>query len=105
MLGKIEVENVVENEDGSFTVNFDADKGAIDVLIREGLVVILSCALHELDLKHVPDAIEAYAKAKRRETAIDDMLDATGDILYIENALKTERADGQAENIKLIISF
>jgi len=29
----------------------------------------------------------------------------TGDILYIENALKTERADGQAENIKLIISF
>jgi hypothetical protein len=29
----------------------------------------------------------------------------SGDILYIENALKTERADGQAENIKLIISF
>lgn len=29
----------------------------------------------------------------------------TGDILYIENALKIERADGQAENIKLIISF
>jgi hypothetical protein len=29
----------------------------------------------------------------------------TGDVLYIENALKTERADGQAENIKLIISF
>jgi hypothetical protein len=29
----------------------------------------------------------------------------TGDILYIENAVATQRADGQAENIKLIISF
>jgi hypothetical protein len=29
----------------------------------------------------------------------------TGDILYIENDLATQRADGQAENIKLIISF
>jgi hypothetical protein len=29
----------------------------------------------------------------------------TGDILYIENDVATQRADGQAENIKLIISF
>ena len=28
-----------------------------------------------------------------------------GDMLYIENAVKTDRADGQAENIKLTISF
>jgi hypothetical protein len=29
----------------------------------------------------------------------------SGDILYIENAISTGRTDGQAENIKLIISF
>lgn len=29
----------------------------------------------------------------------------TGDILYIENTTKIDRADGQAENIKLVISF
>ena len=29
----------------------------------------------------------------------------TGDILYIENTTKVDRADGQAENIKLVISF
>jgi hypothetical protein len=29
----------------------------------------------------------------------------SGDMLYIENAVKTDRADGQAENIKLTISF
>jgi hypothetical protein len=29
----------------------------------------------------------------------------SGDVLYVENAIKTDRADGQAENIKLIISF
>lgn len=29
----------------------------------------------------------------------------SGDILYAENAVKTDRADGQAENIKLTISF
>jgi hypothetical protein len=29
----------------------------------------------------------------------------TGDILYIENAVKTDRADGQAENLKFIVKF
>lgn len=29
----------------------------------------------------------------------------SGDMLYIENAVKTDRADGQAENIKLTVSF
>lgn len=29
----------------------------------------------------------------------------TGDILYVDNAVKTDRADGQAENIKLVIRF
>jgi len=29
----------------------------------------------------------------------------TGDILYVENSIKADRADGQAENIKLVISF
>ena len=29
----------------------------------------------------------------------------SGDMLYIENDTKTDRADGQAENIKLVISF
>jgi hypothetical protein len=29
----------------------------------------------------------------------------SGDILYVENTTKVDRADGQAENIRLIISF
>lgn len=29
----------------------------------------------------------------------------TGDVLYIENAVKTDRADGQAENLKFIVKF
>jgi hypothetical protein len=29
----------------------------------------------------------------------------SGDILYIENSTKVDRADGQAENIKLVVSF
>jgi hypothetical protein len=29
----------------------------------------------------------------------------SGDLLYTENAVKTTRADGQAENIKLIVRF
>jgi hypothetical protein len=29
----------------------------------------------------------------------------SGDILYTENAVKTTRADGQAENIRLIVRF
>jgi hypothetical protein len=29
----------------------------------------------------------------------------TGDIVYVENSVKTDRTDGQAENIKLVISF
>jgi hypothetical protein len=29
----------------------------------------------------------------------------TGDIMYTENITKLDRADGQAENIKLIVSF
>lgn len=29
----------------------------------------------------------------------------TGDMLYIENAVKTDRSDGQAENIKLVVRF
>jgi hypothetical protein len=29
----------------------------------------------------------------------------SGDILYTENEVKTTRADGQAENIRLIVRF
>jgi hypothetical protein len=29
----------------------------------------------------------------------------SGDIVYTENAVKTDRTDGQAENIKLVIRF
>jgi hypothetical protein len=29
----------------------------------------------------------------------------TGDMLYVENTTKIDRADGQAENIKLVVSF
>jgi len=29
----------------------------------------------------------------------------TGDILYVENAVKTDREDGQAENIRFVLQF
>ena len=29
----------------------------------------------------------------------------SGDILYVENAQKTDRQDGQAENIRFVIQF
>jgi hypothetical protein len=29
----------------------------------------------------------------------------TGDILYVENTQKIQRADGQAENVKFVIRF
>ena len=29
----------------------------------------------------------------------------TGNIIYAENIMKTQRTDGQAENIKFVISF
>ena len=29
----------------------------------------------------------------------------TGDILYVENITKTQREDGQAENIKIAVRF
>jgi hypothetical protein len=34
-----------------------------------------------------------------------DLEPYSGDFVYIENAVKTDRADGQAENIKLTVSF
>jgi hypothetical protein len=29
----------------------------------------------------------------------------SGDILFVENVIKTERTDGQAENLKFVIQF
>ena len=29
----------------------------------------------------------------------------TGDIMYIDNIIKTERSDGQSENIKFVVKF
>ena len=29
----------------------------------------------------------------------------SGDIVHVENALKTQRAEGQAENIKFVVRF
>jgi hypothetical protein len=29
----------------------------------------------------------------------------TGDVLYVENIARTERTDGQAENIKFVVRF
>lgn len=51
--------------------------------------------------------VGATSGVSRTVTAIDqpELQPYSGDILYVENAVKTDRADGQAENIKLTISF
>ena len=51
--------------------------------------------------------VGATSGVSRTVTAISDpeLEPYSGDILYVENAVKTDRADGQAENIKLTISF
>lgn len=51
--------------------------------------------------------IGATSGVSRTITTIDlpEFQPYSGDVLYVENTTKTDRADGQAENIKLIISF
>jgi len=51
--------------------------------------------------------IGATSGVSRTVTTVSnpDLEPYTGDILYVENAIKTDRAEGQAENIKIIISF
>jgi hypothetical protein len=51
--------------------------------------------------------IGATSGVSRTVTGVADpeLKPYSGDFLYIENAVKTDRADGQAENIKLTISF
>ena len=51
--------------------------------------------------------IGATSGVSRTVTAVisPELEPYSGDILYVENAVKTDRADGQAENIKLTISF
>ena len=39
------------------------------------------------------------------ETLNPEFQPYTGDILYVENAVKTDRQDGQAENIRLVLQF
>ena len=39
------------------------------------------------------------------ETTNPEFQPYTGDILYVENATKTDRSDGQAENIRFVIQF
>jgi hypothetical protein len=36
---------------------------------------------------------------------INEVFTTPGDVLYTENAVKTARTEGQAENIKLIVRF
>ena len=51
--------------------------------------------------------VGATSGASRTVTTVatPDLQPYTGDMLYIENAVKTDRADGQAENIKIVVSF
>ena len=51
--------------------------------------------------------VGANSGVSRTVTSVTDpeLKPYSGDMLYIENAVKTDRADGQAENIKLTISF
>ena len=51
--------------------------------------------------------IGANSGSSRTVTAVanPEFQPYTGDILYTENITKLDRADGQAENIKLVISF
>jgi hypothetical protein len=51
--------------------------------------------------------VGANSGASRTVTAVTnpEFQPYTGDILYTENITKLDRADGQAENIKLVVSF
>ena len=51
--------------------------------------------------------IGASSGSSRTVTAVKnpEFQSYTGDMLYVENTTKLDRADGQAENIKLVVSF
>ena len=49
MIGKIEVQEVVEHEDGSATVVFDCDDESRKALINEGLLSLLTKAVDKHD--------------------------------------------------------
>ena len=68
-----------------------------------------------LRLTNVRGTFQTGIPLRGASSGVDDRLIVTiqnpefepysGDILYTENATKTTRADGQAENIKLIVRF
>lgn len=45
MVGKIEVQNYIEHDDGSATVTFECDAAAKEALINEGLISLLEKAV------------------------------------------------------------
>jgi len=47
MVGKIDIQNLVEHEDGSATVTFECDDEAKKALINEGLISLLEKAISE----------------------------------------------------------
>lgn len=47
MVGKIDIQKVVEHEDGSATITFECDEDARQALISEGILSLLTKAVDE----------------------------------------------------------
>jgi hypothetical protein len=52
MVGKIDIKDYVEHEDGSATIVFDCDNGAKEALISEGLLSLLEKAIDRQNLEY-----------------------------------------------------
>ena len=62
MTGLIGVEQVEEHEDGSATYQFKMDADARELLMEEGLKLVLYCAAAKLDIQVVYDFITDHIR-------------------------------------------
>jgi len=72
-LGKIGVDTVVENEDGSATYSFHMDAHARGMLAEEGLKLVLYCAAAGLDIQVVYDFIKDHIEYEKDEYKFGDV--------------------------------
>jgi hypothetical protein len=71
-LGKIIVETLKENEDGSATYQFHMDDHCRGLLAQEGLKLVLYCAAAGLDIQVVYDFIEDHIEYEKDEYKFGD---------------------------------
>lgn len=61
------VENVVEREDGSVSYTFDMSNDTRDVLVKDGIKLILMCAVADISVEQAFDILNDIAKEKLDE--------------------------------------